>query len=134
MKGEISGKGSVIVFNKSFEKSVLKQLAEDFPEHKDWIEVVLSRIVDLADVFKNFFYYHPSQKGSYSIKKVLPAITGKGYENLEINNGGDASVEYYNKFIIGEGDEKLYKDLLVYCGLDTEAMVWIMEELRGLIK
>jgi len=134
LKDEISGKGSVVVFNKSFEKSVLSKLAEDFPFHAEWIEVVLQRIVDLADVFRNFYYYHPSQKGSYSIKKVLPAITGKGYENLEINNGGDASVEYFNKFIKGEGSEELYNNLLEYCKMDTEAMVWILEELKGLVK
>lgn len=133
LKGDIKGEGSVIVFNKTFEKSVLTKLAEDFPEHSKWIEDVLSRIIDLADVFKNFHYYCPSQKGSYSIKKVLPAITGKGYENLEISNGGDASALYFNSFIKEKaGDSKLRDDLLNYCGLDTEAMVWIIEELNKL--
>ena len=79
LKEHTKGSGSVIVFNKSFEINVLNKLAEDFPEHKDWIQNVLDRIIDLAVPFQNFYYYNPSQKGSYSIKKVLPAITGKGY-------------------------------------------------------
>ncbi|MBU0459350.1 MAG: DUF2779 domain-containing protein [Nanoarchaeota archaeon] len=134
LKDEIKGKGSVVVFNKSFEKSVLTKLAEDFPEHKDWIEVVLSRLVDLAVPFQAFHYYCPTQKGSYSIKKVLPAITGKDYSNLEINNGGDASIGYFNNFIKEKtGDNKFRQDLLNYCGLDTEAMVWIVDELNKLI-
>jgi len=134
LKDEIEGKGSVIVFNKSFENGVFKLLAEDFPEHAEWINKVLGRIVDLAVPFQNFHYYCPTQKGRYSIKKVLPAITGKGYENLEINNGGDASIEYFNNFIKEKTkDKKLRENLLNYCGLDTEGMVWIVDELNKLV-
>jgi hypothetical protein len=135
LKGEIVGKGSVVVFNKSFEISVLKKLAEDFPEHASWIETVIGRIVDLAVPFQNFHYYCPSQKGRYSIKKVLPAITGKGYDNLEINNGGDASIGYFNSFIASKtGDSKLREDLLKYCCLDTEGMIWIVDKLKEIVK
>ena len=136
LKGEIEGKGSVVVFNKSFENGVFKKLAEDFPEHAEWINKVLGRIIDLAVPFQNFHYYCPTQKGKYSIKKVLPAITGKGYDNLEINNGGDASILYYNSHIANkeEVNDKLRQNMLNYCGLDTEAMVWIVDELRKLIK
>ena len=136
LKGEIDGKGSVVVFNKSFENGVFKLLAEDFPEHAEWINKVLGRIVDLAVPFQNFHYYCPTQKGKYSIKKVLPAITGKGYDNLEINNGGDASILYYNSHIANkeEVNDKLRQNMLNYCGLDTEAMVWIVDELKKLIR
>ena len=135
LQKEISGKGSVVVFNKSFEISVLKNLVLDFPSHVEWIENVINRIVDLAVPFQNFHYYCPTQKGSYSIKKVLPAITGKGYDNLEINNGGDASIEYFNNFIAEKtGDDKLRQNLLNYCCLDTEGMIWIVRELGKLIK
>ena len=134
LKDEIKGEGSVIVFNKSFEVGVLTKLAEDFPEHKEWIQDVLDRIIDLATPFQNFHYYCPTQKGKYSIKKVLPAITGKGYQNLEINNGGDASVMYFNSHIKNKEEvrDKLRQDLLNYCGLDTEGMVWIVDELKRL--
>lgn len=136
LKGEIKGSGSVIVFNKSFEVNVLKKLAEDFPEHEEWINDVLARIVDLAEPFQNFYYYCPSQKGSYSIKKVLPAITGKGYENLEINNGAEASVQYFNSHIKNQEDlrDELRQNLLNYCGLDTEGMVWIVNELKKIVE
>lgn len=135
LKDEIGSKGSVIVFNKAFETSVLTQLARDFPQHKDWIQNVLDRIVDLAVPFQNFYYYSPSQKGSYSIKKVLPAITGKGYSELEINNGADASVKYFNNHIKEKlKDKELRENLLKYCCLDTEGMVWIMKELEKMVK
>lgn len=134
LKNEIKGTGSVIVFNKSFEIMVLTKLAEDFPKHKAWIQDVLGRIIDLAFPFQNFYYYCPSQKGRYSIKKVLPAITGKGYDNLEINNGAEASVQYFNSHIKEKlPDKGLREHLLKYCCLDTEGMVWIVDELKKLI-
>jgi hypothetical protein len=135
LKKEIKGEGSVVVFNKTFEISVLKKLAEDFPEHADWIQNVLDRIVDLAVPFQNYHYYCPTQKGSYSLKKVLPAITGKGYGHLEIDNGMEASVQYYNSHIKDKLEIKddVRENLLRYCELDTEARVWIVNELEKLI-
>lgn len=136
LKKEIGTKGDVIVFNKTFEITQLKNLARDFSEHEAWINNVLERIVDLAVLFENFRVYYPAQKGSYSIKAVLPAITGKGYDNLEINNGADASAMYFYSHIkdtIPKTD-KLREDMLTYCGLDTEGMIWIIEELKRLIK
>jgi len=135
LKEHTKGSGSVIVFNKSFEISVLKRLLEDFPKEK-WIQNVLDRIVDLATPFQSFYYYNPSQKGSYSIKKVLPAVTGKSYAHLEIANGGDASALYFYSHIVKEinGKEKIRENLLKYCCLDTEGMVWIVDKLKKLIK
>jgi len=135
LKSQIGNSGDVIVFNKSFENNVLKMLSEDFPEHKDWIENVLGRIVDLAVPFKSFFYYNPKQKGSYSIKKVLPSLTGKGYSELNIHDGGDASMQFFYSNIkqdLTNADE-IRKNLLKYCCLDTEGMVWIINELKSLI-
>jgi len=132
MKRDLEGTGDIIVFNKSFEISVMRKLAEDFPENKDWLEQVIGRIVDLADPFRAFYYYNSSQKGSYSIKKVLPAITGKSYSELEINNGGDASMMYFYSHIKPKLENKaeIRENLIKYCCLDTEGMVWIVDKLR----
>ena len=134
MKLDLEGTGNIVVFNKSFEISVMKKLAGDFPEYNEWLQQAIVRIVDLADVFRPFYYYNPSQKGSYSIKKVLPAITGKSYSELEINNGGDASMLYFYSHIKNKLDnkEEIRANLLKYCCLDTEGMVWIIDELRKL--
>jgi hypothetical protein len=133
MKSDLKGKGNIITFNKSFEISVLRQLAKDFPKNKKWIYKVLDRIIDLAEPFQKFYYYNKSQKGSYSIKKVLPAITGKSYSELEINNGADASMLYFYTHIKPNKElnkKQVRKNLLQYCGLDTEGMVWIINELK----
>ncbi|MGA3246566.1 MAG: DUF2779 domain-containing protein, partial [Bacteroidota bacterium] len=80
-------------------------------------------------------YYHPDQHGSASIKAVLPALTGKSYEGLEIAEGGTASLEYL-RVTYGDVDEqerqKVRRQLEKYCALDTEGMAMIVESLGRL--
>ncbi len=127
--------GSIIVYNKGFEEGILRDLAPAFPEYGDWIEQVCSRLVDLLAPFRNFDYYHPAQKGSASLKAVLPAITGRGYEDLDINDGQLASISFLSA-TFGDMPEdervKVMSDLEQYCGRDTEGMIWIMEKLIDL--
>ncbi len=78
-------------------------------------------------------YYTPEMKGSYSIKNVLPAlVTEFTYANLEINNGGDASLAFES--LLKKTDPMIIKDtrknLLAYCRLDTLAMVEILMVLK----
>lgn len=136
LQEDVQGEGSIVVYNQSFEISVLNKLAEDFPAHKEWIAAALDRIVDLATPFQKFHYYNPAQKGSYSIKKVLPAITGKDYSELDINNGADASMLFFYSHIKQKLDnkEEIRANLLKYCGLDTEAMIWIVQKLKELVQ
>ncbi len=128
--------GSIITYNKGFEEGILRDLAEVFPEYNDWIDQVCSRLVDLLVPFRNFDYYHPAQKGSASLKAVLPAITGRGYEDLDISDGQLASITFLAATygdMPEEEREKVISDLEEYCGRDTEGMIWIVEKLRGLI-
>ena len=135
LKKVIGDKGSVVVYNQSFEIGRLKELAETFPENKKWIEKVLKRVIDLLIPFREFSYYNPKQQGSASIKKVLPALCGKSYEGMEIDNGGTASVEFYNMAYGNNNNkdkEKTRENLLKYCELDTLAEVMIVEKLKEL--
>ncbi|MCJ7789728.1 MAG: DUF2779 domain-containing protein [Candidatus Atribacteria bacterium] len=133
LKNEIGKTGDIIVYHKSFEIGILKDLARDFPENKDWIENIIDRIVDLEEPFKKLYYYHPKQKGKTSLKVVLPTITGKDYSDLEISDGTDASMQFFYSHIKPELSnlEKIRGNLLNYCGLDTEGMIWIIEELKN---
>ena len=95
------------------------------------------RIVDLYVPFRDFSYYHPLQKGSASIKNVLPAVTGKSYTGLSIAKGDDASLTFF-KMVTGafSSQETIQarKDLEEYCSLDTQGMIWIVEELDKLCR
>jgi hypothetical protein len=127
--------GSIIAYNAGFEEGVLKELVEAFPEYTHWLEGILMRMVDLLFPFTNFHYYNASQKDTASLKKVLPAVTGKGYEEMGIGAGMDASIAY-GRIMYGNATEeeiaRVRADLLKYCKLDTEGMIWVVDKLREL--
>lgn len=132
----IGKRGSIVVYNKTFENTRLNELKDEFPEYKADIEQIQNRMVDLMVPFRKKYYYHPDMQGSYSIKYVLPALLPEySYEHLEIGNGSDASAAYYNlKSVSDEAEiEKVMKNLFEYCKLDTLAMVEILRKLKGMI-
>jgi hypothetical protein len=135
LKGLLGKQGSIIVYNATFEKMILKQAVKVSPQHKDWLQGILDRFVDLLEPFRAFHYYHPDQHGSASIKSVLPVLTGKGYDDMDISNGGMASTEYMRVMFTEEGKKdkaKVFKQLEEYCGLDTIGMVEIMGKLKDM--
>lgn len=136
LKKVIGVKGSIIAYNEIFEKGILKEQAEVFPEYRKWVESLMPRFIDLLAPFRNFHYYHPEQEGSASLKKVLPAMTGRSYEYMEIAGGGDASALFLSTTtgkLSNNEIKKIRKDLEKYCALDTEAMVLIVEELKRVV-
>ncbi|HRZ39142.1 MAG TPA: hypothetical protein P5534_22575, partial [Candidatus Paceibacterota bacterium] len=81
-------------------------------------------------------YYHPDQEGSASMKAVLPALTGRGYDGLAIQEGGTASLELLRITFgaVGEDErQRVRRQLEEYCGQDTEGMIWIVDALRALV-
>jgi hypothetical protein len=125
-------KGDVIVYNIGFEKGKLNELINTFPQYEKGLNNIVSRLKDLMIPFQSKWFYKPEMQGSYSIKKVLPALVPElSYNDLEIKEGGTAS-NVFTQMAAGTyvGDlEKSRKDLLDYCRLDTLAMVRIVEEL-----
>ena len=92
-------------------------------------------MVDLLKVAQQR-YYHPSQQGSWSIKKVLPAIASDlRYDNLKgVQDGGtamEAFVEALASSTTPERRQEIYDQLHDYCRLDTYAMVRIWQLFSG---
>jgi hypothetical protein len=111
----------------------MKECAEFLPESKSWVSAVNQRIVDLLNPFKAFNFYHPNQCGSTSMKLVLPALTGKDYSKMEIQEGGAASREFLRITFtdVSEPDRKRFRKASdLYCGQNTEGMIWILDVLR----
>lgn len=138
LKQTIGTNGSILVYYDDFEKGRLKEASENFPQHADWIAGVLDRIVDLFSPFKSLHYYNPEQCGSVSLKKVLPALTGTSYDDLEIQHGDMAPAEYlrcyFSNEITNEDCEHTRNELLKYCGRDTEGMIFIIQALEKIVK
>ncbi len=136
LKKVMGDSGSIVVYNQGFEKGVLNNLATFLPKYNEWIESLNDRITDLLAPFRSFHYFHPKQKGSASIKNVLPVLTGKGYEGLNISNGMDASLAFLDVIsntVSKDERMKVMDDLEKYCALDTEGMIWIVDKLEELI-
>jgi hypothetical protein len=130
----VEQKGSVLVYNKTFENTILNHLKNEFVHLSGDIEKIQNRMVDLMTPFRKN-YRLSAMKGSYSIKYVLPALVPElSYDSLSIGNGSDASAAFYNLKHFQDKKEKdsTRKALLEYCGLDTLAMVKILEKLQSI--
>lgn len=129
LERDIGETGSVVAYNASFEKARLRESAEAFPEHAEWVAGVGARVVDLLVPFRSFSVYHPAQHGSASIKAVLPALTGRGYDGMEISDGAAAGREFL-RVMFGDAEkeerERVRRGLEEYCGLDTMGMVEVL--------
>ena len=125
--------GSIVVWHGAAEKGFLKELASyATEEQKELLDGMAGRLWDLELVFtgkKDEFpplYRHQDFLGRTSLKAVLPALTDKSYDGLEIKDGKDA-MGAWNLTI--HGKEDYTKELLEYCHLDTKAMVLIYRHL-----
>ena len=131
---ECGSQGPIIVYNQAFEKRIIRELARTFPKLSRSLLALNERMFDLLPVVRKY-YYHPDMKGSWSIKKVLPCLVPElRYEALGVVQDGTMAQAVYLD-IIHEGvsekrKDQLRLDLLAYCGLDTLAMVKIVEKLQ----
>lgn len=125
----IGPEGDILAYNLPFEACRLKELAAYAPQYRTPLNALLARCKDLIVPFRSGWYYVPEMGTSNSIKSVLPALVPDlGYADLAIPNGEVASRHFLDllegRFV---GDvQKLRKDLLEYCALDTLAMVRIL--------
>lgn len=136
---DLSEGGTVLVYNKSYESTRIKELMKIFPKYKNDLQNILDHIYDLKDVVKgrgydSVSYYHRDLEGSYSIKKVLPVFSSLTYKELMIHNGVEAIVNYGKFKDLGKEEiEEIRKNLIEYCGLDTYSMVVILNQIRNKI-
>ena len=135
LRNVLPRQGSVLAFNAPFELGRLRECSELLPAFRPCVAGIERRIVDLLLPFRRFHYYHPKQNGSASMKAVLPALTGHRYEQLAIQDGGMASLEFLRVAFVDVGEEerrRVWKQLEEYCGQDTMGMAWIVDALRRL--
>lgn len=132
LRNDIGDSGSVLVWNKTFESTRNKELAEIHPEFDVFLMDINERMYDLADSIKEGFYVHPLFRGSWSIKNVLPVMAPNlSYKNLTVNKGDQAMITWWEMINNSNTSaNETAKDLLEYCNLDTLAMVEIWKQLK----
>lgn len=147
---DLSKGGTVLVYNQRFEKDRIKELITYYPAFSNELQNIIDHIYDLELVLKGstglnkmyhltsnlFNYYHPKFYGSFSIKKVLPALTNVSYDHLSVKNGSEAIAAYSKMVSTKEQDEylKIRDNLSKYCAQDTWSMVEILWKIKEVIK
>jgi predicted RecB family nuclease len=129
----IDRKGSIVVYS-NFESGCLKNLASWLPKYEDAITGIQDRLWDLLAVIRANVY-HPGFAGSFSLKRVLPALVPEmSYDDMEVSEGSVAGL-VWEKMIRGQVDaaerDRLREALLAYCKQDTLAMVRLREVLAA---
>lgn len=143
---------SYVVYNKAFEKSRLKEMAEfiNEEEYAHKVKIINDNVFDLADLFTvtKQAIIIKELGGFHSIKKVLPIVqkyapdffeqTGcKDYKKLSINNGLMCQQKTAARFFGLLADEEwnqLVNDVSVYCENDVRAMIAVEYFALDLIK
>ncbi|HKT12602.1 MAG TPA: DUF2779 domain-containing protein [Terriglobia bacterium] len=122
--------GHVVVYNRTFESQRLKELALWLPDYAGQVAQILPRLWDLLDVVRKNVY-HPKFRGSFSLKRVLPAlIPDMTYDGMEVSEGTEAGLAW-ETMVRGHADEqeknRLRNAILEYCRQDTLAMVCLLD-------
>jgi hypothetical protein len=135
--GALRGARTIIVYHAPFEIGRLRELQEAVPELADELEDIIERVVDLLPIVRAHVY-HPDFGGSFSLKKVAPALVeGLRYDEMEIGDGGAATRALEALLLRPAAMPKaerarVRKALLAYCEQDTLATMGVLERLREL--
>ena len=126
--------GAIVVYG-NFEEQRIKELAARVPELTQPLSATLDRLVDFEKIIKKHVY-HPAFGGSFSLKKVVPALLPDvSYDGLDINNG-TAAMRLFAQMVRGEVEdvEGARRNLLAYCETDTLVMVKLHEVLAEMAR
>ncbi len=123
--------GPIVVYS-PYEATVLKHLAEHLPHLRDALLAVIGRLFDLLPLARRG-YYAPAMAHSWSIKSLLPTVSGGfSYDSLDQSvEDGDAAQAAYLRMIDPQTPAatraRLQSELESYCPTDTLAL-WIVVE------
>lgn len=128
---------TVLMYDKSLEENVLNQLAVAYPEHKSRIELLKSKIVDLAEIIQTGNYYHPAMKGNFSLKSLAPIIHSEyNFDALDIQSGISAMYIYESLLNVPNEIEReaIKSQLVEYCEMDAmvtyQLLLYFQEKLK----
>jgi len=123
----------VVAYHESTERNIIKGLASLCPDLAD--HLLSFTYKDPLTVFESGSYYVSAMGKSFSIKSVAPALypndRDMDYHNLEgdVRNGVQAMNVYFSASKLScEEREKVERDLLKYCALDTLSVVKILKK------
>lgn len=155
--GVLGNSGSIVVFGKGFESSMIAQLARIADKPEEGTEM-RHRLVDLLTPFGDFLVYDPRQHGKVSLKRVLPVFTATGYQDETVKDGMHANLSYARRAdtvdpsteperraaaaaravdatLVQTGESSTIatiEEIVAYCSVDTIAMARLLDELTSI--
>lgn len=131
---DTAGCRTIVVYS-SFEKTMIRALADLLPTYAPALARLETKLLDLEPVVRKGLV-HPDFGGRSSIKVVLPVLAPDlSYDELDIGDGGSA-VAAFAKLTLGDATDQevqaVRDALLEYCKLDTLAMVRVLHALHRL--
>ena len=124
--------GSIAAYT-HFESTQISRLIGSFPDLATPLKSIRSRLVDFEKLIREHVY-HPGFRGSFSLKKVVPALLpDTTYKDAAIQDGDAASTAFARMARGDAGDTRQTRqELLAYCRQDTLVMVRLHEKLARL--
>ncbi|MBK6523142.1 MAG: DUF2779 domain-containing protein [Sphingobacteriaceae bacterium] len=124
---------SLLVYDKSLENMVIKELAELYSDLHADLKTVASKMIDISDIIHEQLFFHYQFKGNYSFK--VPAILNDDpFKDEQITSG----LEAMNAFVTFRLHDNIIEkqqmkdDLIDYCLADSRATFLITEKFKEL--
>lgn len=131
----IGCQGSVVVYNKFLEQSVLENLAQSFPHLTASLVSIVERCWGLQWIFEEA-YQDPLGPGSVVLQEILPLLLPHWRDRLgAMDDHGEAGVFWQAMIDSDDAEEKSHwqNRLRDSCSLKTLAMVEIYHFLRNVL-
>eukprot|EP01012_Entosiphon_sulcatum_P022780 TRINITY_DN27765_c0_g1_i1.p1 TRINITY_DN27765_c0_g1~~TRINITY_DN27765_c0_g1_i1.p1 ORF type:complete len:495 (+),score=61.78 TRINITY_DN27765_c0_g1_i1:24-1487(+) len=129
----VPNSGSIVAYHKPAETSAIRALSANSAEHSEELDALVQRLVDPLPLLRQCVY-NRLFNGSFSLKRVAPALLGTGYSEFAVQ-GGASAIEIYNRYAsLPEGDPMrrvLRDNLLEYCGADTRLLAALVNWMRN---
>jgi len=126
--------GPIYAFNAPFEAGCIGVLADRLPKFAHALRALRDRLVDIRPIAEDN-YYHPDQRGSWSLKSVVPTIPELSqYPEEGVHGGGGAMLAYSEAIDVkttASRKAQLTQELLEYCKLDTLVLAQLWQKFAG---
>jgi|GEM_PF-5786301 hypothetical protein len=122
----------IIIYGSKRIKKCLTNLATWYPGYSRVINNILSRLIDLQEVFEECWYYHPKFKGSTELSRIAPIMIPEipyGHQFIKSRtHAGNEFIRYLNK---PSGISKeTQRHLSEYSNLNSHSLMEIVKFIR----
>lgn len=129
----VKGYDSIVVYDKTLEVAVLKDLMARFPEMAEDLKSIQHKLFDLFELISKNHYYHPDFKNNLSLK-TLSAVVLPEFSYGEVQSGLEA-LSFYDEF--RQENNPIHKELLKqhlneYCLNDCRAVFELLGYFKSL--